>query len=157
MMNEKKSEPFKAMKRSETDPGTTSKEERLVDSDRLNSLIDLLRNTRKIEWGGGDVIGKAEDGKDILQWPFPIYPDGLYESLYELAVPDRNYIENYERLGDPIDYGNLTMEESRTVITHYVRGERFCDGLIAGAVEDGTLLKVAERMKEICDRNGSEN
>ena len=157
MINEKKSEPSKAMKRSETDPGTTSKEERPVDSDRLNNLIDLLRNTRKIEWGGGDVIGKAEDGKDILQWPFPIYPDGLYESLYELAVPDRNYIENYERLGDPIDYGNLTMEESRTVITHYVRGERFCDGLIAGAIEDGTLLKVAERMKEICDRNGSDN
>ena len=41
------------------------------------------------------------------------------------------------------------MDELRTVITHYIRGERFCDGLIAGAVEDGTLLKVLMRVREL--------
>ena len=116
---------------------------------KLNELIDLVKNTEKIKWGGGNVIGKTEEGKDILEWPYPIYPDGLFESLYELVELDRNYIENYEKLGDPIDYDDLSMEELRTVITHYVRGERFCDGLIAGAIEDGTLLKVLMRMKDL--------
>ncbi len=120
-------------------------------SNTLGTLIDLVRNTRKIEWGGGNVIGKTEDGKDIRQWPYPIYPDGLFESLCELIGTDKNYIENYEKLNHPIDYGTLNIDELRTVITHYVRGERFCDGLLAGALEDGTLLKVLERIKEVYD------
>lgn len=117
--------------------------------EKLDELIDLVKNTKTIKWGGGNVIGKTDEGKDILQWPYPIYPDGLFESLYELVELDRNYIENYEKLGDPIDYDNLTEEELRTVITHYVRGERFCDGLVAGAIEDGTILKILMRMKEL--------
>ena len=116
---------------------------------KLNDLIELVKNTQKIEWGGGNVIGKTEEGKDILQWPYPIYPDGLYESLYELVELDRDYVDHYEKLGVPIDYDNLTMDEVSTIITHYVRGERFCDGLIAGAIEDGTLLKVLMRLKEL--------
>ncbi len=120
-------------------------------SANLDTLIDLVRNTKKIEWGGGNVIGKTEDGKDIRQWPYPIYPDGLFESLCELIGTDKNYIENYEKLDHPIDYGTLNIDELRTVITHYVRGERFCDGLLAGALEDGTLLKVLERIKEVYD------
>ena len=119
----------------------------------LDTLIDLVKTTRKIEWGGGNVIGKTEDGKDIRQWPYPIYPDGLFESLCELIGTDKNYIENYEKLNRPIDYGTLNLEELRTVITHYVRGERFCDGLLAGALEDGTLLKVLERIKEVYKLN----
>ncbi len=122
-------------------------------STNLDNLIDLVKTTKKIEWDGGNVIGKTEDGKDIRQWPYPIYPDGLFESLCELIGTDKNYIENYEKLGDPIDYSSLTIEELRTVITHYVRGERFCDGLLAGALENGTLLKVLERIKELYDRN----
>jgi len=120
-----------------------------VDMDRLNELIDLVKNTGKIKWGGGNVIDKTEDGKEIIQWPYPIYPEGLFELLYGLFETDKDYIENYEKLGDPIDYGSLSEEESITVITHYLRGERFCDGLIAGALEDGTLIKVLERIKEI--------
>ena len=117
--------------------------------DKLDELIELVKNTERIKWGGGNVIDKTEDGKDILQWPYPIYPDGMLESLVELVEPDKNYIENYEKLGGPIDYENLNMDELRTVITHYIRGERFCDGLIAGAVEDGTLLKVLMRIREL--------
>ena len=117
--------------------------------EKLDELIELVKNTETIKWGGGNVIGMTEEGKDILEWPYPIYPDGLYESLYGLMELDRNYIENYEKLSVPIDYDNLSEEELRTVITHYVRGERFCDGLIAEAIEDGTLLKVLMRMKEL--------
>lgn len=120
-------------------------------STNLGTLIDLVKNTKKIKWGGGEVIDKTEDGKEIREWPYPIYPEGLFELLFGLFETDKNYIENYEKLGDHIDYGSLNKEELRTVITYYVRGERFCDGLLAGALEDGTLLKVLERIKEVYD------
>lgn len=125
--------------------------------EKLDELIDLVKHTEKIEWGGGNVIDKTEDGKDILQWPYPIYSKGLLESLVGLVEPDRNYIENYEKLDDPIDYESLTMDELRTVLTYYFRGERFCDGLIAGAVEDGTLLRVLMRLKELESSRKEEN
>ena len=127
-----------------------SSEKRPVDIDCLNKLIELLKKTKKVDWGGGNVIGKTEDGRDIKQWPYPIYPKGFYNSLYGLLEIDKNYIVNYEKLGECIDYDSLSIEELRTVITHYVRGERFCDGLIARTIEDGTLLKVLERIKKLC-------
>ena len=117
--------------------------------EKLDELIETVKNIEKVEWIGGNVIDKTEDGKDITQWPYPIYPDGFYESLYDLMELDQDYIENYEKLDVPIDYENLSMDELRTVITHYVRGERFCDGLIAGAIEDGALLKILLRIREL--------
>ena len=117
--------------------------------EKLDELIETVKNIEKVEWIGGNIIGKTEDGKDITQWPYPIYPDGFYESLYDLMELDQDYIENYEKLDVPIDYENLSMDELRTVITHYVRGERFCDGLIAGAIEDGALLKILLRIREL--------
>ena len=142
-------EEAKEKKKQKDNNALNKKEDKSIDLDDLNKLIDLVRSIKKIEWGGGNVIDKTEDGKDIRQWPYPIYPDGLFESLCGLFETDRNYIENYEKLGDPIDYENLNEEELRTVITHYIRGERFCDGLIAGAIENGILLKVLERIREI--------
>ena len=117
--------------------------------EKLDELIETVKNIEKVEWIGGNIIGKTEDGKDITQWPYPIYPDGFYESLYDLMELDQDYIENYEKLDVPIDYENLSMDELRTVITHYIRGERFCDGLIAGAIEDGALLKILLRIREL--------
>ena len=116
--------------------------------EKLDELIDLVKSIEKIEWIGGDVIGRTEDGKEIRQWPYPIYPDGLYEALYGLLELDKDYIENYRKLSVPFDYDSMTIDELRTVITHLVRGERFCEGLIAEAVENGTLLKILMRIRE---------
>ena len=47
--------------------------------------------------------------------------------------------DNYRKSGDSPDSSSLNKDELRTVITHFVRGEKFCDGLIAEAIEYGTL------------------
>ena len=82
--------------------------------EKLDELIDMVKNIEKIEWIGGDVIGRTEDGKEIRQWPYPIYPDGLYESLYGLLELDKDYIENYRKLSVPFDYDSMTIDELRT-------------------------------------------
>ncbi len=123
--------------------------EEIFDHKKLDELIEQVKQIDKVEWGGGNVVGKTDDGKDITQFPFPKYPAGLYENLYTLVELDHNYIENRKKLSKSPDYGTLTKEELSTVITSLVRGERFCDGLIAGAIENGDLLKILERVKAI--------
>lgn len=120
-----------------------------INREKLELLIEQVKNISKVEWGGGEVVGKTKDGKDIRQWPFPIYPDGLYESLYDLLGTDPNFSDNYAKIGKAPDYRGMSLFELRTVITALVRGERFCDGMIAQAIDSGDLLKILERIYEI--------
>lgn len=49
------------------------------------------------------------------------------------------------------DISTMSLEEIRTFLTHIARGERFCDGLLAGYVENGLLVKALERILELYD------
>ena len=121
-----------------------------LDRQKLIETIDRVKSIKKIEWGGGKPTGeKTEDGKDIIQWPYPIYPDGLFESLYLLGS-DYDYIKNMKDIKDK-DISTMSLEEIRTFLTHIARGERFCDGLLEGYVENGLLAKALERILELHD------
>ena len=127
-----------------------NKKQEQPDRQKLIETIDLVKSIEKIEWGGGKPTGeKTEDGKDIIQWPYPIYPEGLFESLYTLGS-DHDYIKNMEDIKDK-DISTMSLEEIRTFLTHIARGERFCDGLLAGYVENGLLVKALERILELYD------
>lgn len=126
-------------------------------SQKLDELIELVKQMKKVNWGGGDVVGKTDDGKDITQFPYPIYPNGLYEGLYNIIEMDHDYIENRRKLNRPLDYGTLTKEELSTVLTSLVRTERLCDGTIAAAIENGSLLKILERIKEVYESSAGES
>ena len=100
---------------------------------------------RKVEMGGGDVV----DG--VLRLPFPIYDDEVDEwikSLYSLELTDFNYIENTEKIKDK-EIGQLSRDEVLTRMTWLVRGERFCDGLIAEWLENGSLEALCRRLQDL--------
>lgn len=56
-----------------------------VNKELLDKAINSIENTTKIEWGGGQVIDKTEDGRDIYQMPYAKYPRGLYETLLKIV------------------------------------------------------------------------
>lgn len=80
-----------------------------------------------------------EYSKDILEWE---------KMLYDLDLIDYNYMQNMESLKNKeiLDY---TRDEIITHMTYIIRGERFCDGVIATNVGDGTLEKLCMRLHEI--------
>ena len=126
-----------------------------LDRQKLADTISLIRNIKIIEWGGGEPTGdKTEDGRDILSWPYPIYPDGVHEALLLLGT-DKNYLRYADKLKDK-DIDRMSLTELRRLFTYYFRGERFVDGLIAGFVEEGQMLKALERVEVIADRNKPE-
>ena len=98
----------------------------------IDNLIEIVNSIDKVE---------RKDGI------WPIYPKGLYESLYELGG-DMNYMENY-RLSKDILIKQKTIAELNTYFMWLVRGERFCDGLIACEIENKNVLKALKRFREL--------
>ena len=127
-----------------------------VDSKLLERVIEQVKSTPKVTWGGGNVVGINKDGTEIRQWPYPEYPEGLFESLYELVGTDRSYSEYRAKIGKSADYSQLTLFETRALIEHLLRGERFCDGMIADSIESGELLKILERMRAFAAEDESQ-
>ncbi len=101
--------------------------------------------SQKSPWAGG----LQPDG--TTQFPYPVYPKIVHEwieTLYNLDLADSDYEENMERIREK-DIENLTRDEILTRMTYLVRAERFCDGVIEEALNDGTLEALSARLHEI--------
>lgn len=61
---------------------------------------------------------------------------------------DKEYVEN-EKLIQGKDINELIYKEVGTMLTAIIRGDRFCSGLIYSKVNDGTFLKLLERLIEL--------
>ena len=100
---------------------------------------------RKVEWGGG----KLHDGTQ--QWPFPKYDEDVtcwIDTMYDLELMDHDYLQNIKNIEDkPIE--ELTRDEVLTRMTWLIRGERFCDGLIAEWLENGSLESLCTRLQNL--------
>ena len=79
--------------------------------------------------------------------PYPDY-DGRVMAALNTLDPDYDYPKNHEKIADkPIE--EMDLKDLSTMYTFIQRGERFCDGHIAGFIEDGTLLKLFTRHIEL--------
>lgn len=106
--------------------------------------LPIIR-TQKIEWTKG---GKENN---ILTPSYPIYPKEVNDwiaKFYSLDIADKNYIENTEKskLKQILE---LTRDETLTRITAIIRAERFCDGTIAEALENGVLEELCVHLHEV--------
>lgn len=119
-----------------------------IDKDKLWNCIEMLCRIRKIEWTPAQAVGKTEDGKDIMTFSYPNYPSELYE-VFQLMEPDYQYVENMKSWPKGLSVTDMSAEQIRTKLTALHRGERFCDGTIAAAVETGQLLKLLLRLDDL--------
>lgn len=102
----------------------------MINKEDLEVVIAYLQKNNKIEFN-----------------PYPVYPAEVYQALEALKL-DEKYQANYEKLkGKAI--GEMNKKEIATMLTFIARGERFCDGHIAGYVESGELLQLLMRLREL--------
>ena len=101
--------------------------------------------TQRSPWGGG----LQQDG--VSQLHYQVYSQAVTElikALYDMDLTDKNYVENMEKIkGKPVP--ELTRDEILTRMTFLIRAERFCDGTIEEALNDGTLEALSVRLHEI--------
>ena len=107
--------------------------------------------SRKVEW--------KKDSNGLL---FPSYDKAVFEwieAFHNLELLDYNYIENFKYIKNE-DIEELDFDEILSYLTYIIRGERFCDGLIASNLSNGTIELLEEKMfsylvefTEINDKN----
>lgn len=100
------------------------------------------------EWAGGETDG---DGVITMPWfnqnaDMSAFIDACYPLMLKgFAWPEWIHTEDADRV--QADFSVATEEEVRKVITAMIRQERFVEGLLASACQNGTFLKIARRAK----------
>lgn len=99
-----------------------------------------ILETQKVEW--------HNDGNSF---PSPIYSEQIHDFIkkfYEYELDDKNYLENKKKIYSK-KIEDLDKYQILTELTYIIRGERFCDGLIATNLENGRLENLLRHLKKI--------
>ena len=99
--------------------------------------------SQKVEWKPPK---KREDG--VIEIGYPLYSEEVQDwirKFYDLQLVDKNYLDNL-RIYKYKKIEELSLEETLSYLTWIIRGERFCDGCIASALEDGTIEKLVNNL-----------
>ena len=129
--------------------------------DELLKIEETLKGDKFGEW----VHDKEHKGTkdDPIHLPFPNYTQAVSKfmgAVYNFIEnnPDYdlyNYDEILERNGyrindiNRIDVSGMDEKCLMAMLVYFVRGERFCDGMILSAFEKGTIQKCFKRLREI--------
>lgn len=101
--------------------------------------------SRKVEWQKS-----KQRSNNVIDSGYPLYDkevENWIEEFYRLKLTDFNYIENFE-IYKHKEIKKLSLEETLSYITFIIRGERFCDGHIASALENGTIEQLCNNLKK---------
>ena len=116
--------------------------------ENYNTIKDRARKlpyikSQKVEW---EEI-KENDDKSFSM-PFPNYDKEVIdwiEAFHSLKLLDHNYVENFNYLKDK-NIEELDFYEILSYLTYIIRGEKFCDGLIASNLENGNIELLEKRL-----------
>ncbi len=121
-------------------------------TEKIETIIEILKTNPKIEFVGNlKELGPCEIGI-----AYPDYPSWVYE-IETLFAPVKEYLDivkNLRKANKKVC--KYDMLEIRAALTYFVRGERFCDGHMAAAIEGGYLLKWLTRYKELVEEENND-
>ena len=113
------------------------------------------RITRYLEQFHRETFGKLvsatadETDENTYSRPYFKYDDDVEEfinDMHEINAVDFDYVRNIEKIEDKA-VEDLTEDELITKLMLFVRGERFCEGMLSGALRDGSIQKILEELK----------
>jgi len=94
----------------------------------------------------------------LIDWPwFDYAPEGrefeqvLYREGWIVGFDWGEWQDEGRRLVDGDGLESADLDDLRRLVTVVFRKERFCDGTIAVAFRDGTLLRILHRVAQLKD------
>ena len=134
----------------------------IPDSEEIDKLLAFLplfdRPGRKFvkKWNGGE---KLSDGSTTF--PYPEYEEDVTAFFELVAQPcwsDFNYQPETaaDMLGDERALCKGELSEIRTMLTHCMRSERFCDGTWGASLQSGKITSLQKRLRELRFQNESD-
>lgn len=129
-------------------------------SDLWEALDAVVAETTHATWAGGQVVDTVlVDGveKPVTQVPYPVYSDAV-ERLRSLVgqlgliVPyDWMDWDGIHRYRGGTSMADAPATDAVRMLTAIIRSERFGDGNIEGALEDGTFQAALARLRTWSD------
>lgn len=128
--------------------------------DHADTLADPVRAAALTWVGGGQQTGTTADGGRILQMPYAIYSDAAKRLLDDLrvATPQGPFDTTGWMQGPgtgmlkPARIAGATPAELGKLRVYLDQADRFCEGTIAEALEDGTYLAMVRRLLVLAER-----
>lgn len=118
-----------------------------LDRKKLWDHIEFLCSNRKIPWKEPE---ETEAGYIALG--YPIYPEAVWD-IFKLLKPDYDYRKHQNQWPDGLQPTDMSASQIQTKLTSISRAERFCDGAIAGHIENGYLLKLLLRLDDLLKKH----
>lgn len=131
-----------------------------VDDSRWHALWDAMealdRHEEPSRWAGGEVVDTiVVDGvtKPVTQMPYVEYSDAALKVTSCLGgvgaiVPyDWMHWDGHGRYAQGSGLDSAPVADAVRMATAIIRGDRFSEGTIATAIEDGTLRAVVYRLR----------
>ena len=118
-----------------------------------NLVIERCRKLNIITEEDKATWQDAKKENEVIILGYPIYNENVnvwIDQMYNYNLMDLDYIDNYDRVKNK-EIDSLSVDEILTIFTHYIRGERFSDGMIDTGIKDGTLVKLSKRLKKLCE------
>ncbi len=126
---------------------------------QLRAAVDVVRRLvtegrRVVGWS--PLIGEGSNA-DPLALSYPAYDEAVPQLIAALVAVNAQPVFDWmrwdgsRRFPDGVGLAEAPVGDAMRLMTVIVRGERFCDGTIAKAIEDGSLLTAAERIIDALD------
>lgn len=110
--------------------------------EKLQKLLDIIKENKAYT----EIPSKPDKSGVIILGGYS-YCDEIFDVLGSINH-DLSYMENYKKL-EGLDISNYTMQNIETHLTYLSRAERFCEGVIAGSIDNGILQKLVERYLDL--------
>lgn len=131
-----------------------AREERRAALRGLLPAVDRLRGVRAVEWSGG---GRLENGSYCIR--YPVYDAVTRDVMVAFdggPLTGYGYTDTLEvrgLAGQQLDLQELARDSDEeltlALLTGLIRSERFCDGSVAEALREGTLVALLDRLREL--------
>lgn len=125
---------------------------RLSDLQELVSFLPILHGGGARTIAGGQ--GVSPDGNGVRPFPWPEYTEGVQRFFRAASKPcwvAQTYFPAVAgaMLEDQTLVSRASLNQVKAMLTHCVRGERFCDGHWAAVIEQGHIRRLLERLQSL--------
>ena len=126
---------------------------------QLRAAVDVVKRLitegrRVVGWS--PLIGEGSTEHPLVL-SYPEYDEAVPQLIAALVAVNAQPVFDWmrwdgsRRFPDGVGLAEAPVGDAMRLVTVIVRGERFCDGTIAKAIEDGSLLTAAERIIDALD------
>ncbi len=130
-----------------------------IKENEIDYIINILKDISKVKWKKiklneeykNELIENGFDLDSINVPSIPDYPNeliGFFVYLNKIKFFDENYLFNVSKIQNE-RISDLNLSEIRTFLTYMYKQESSSTGLIARYIENGKLIQLLDRLKEL--------